>query len=76
MESIMELVLQLKQMSIEEKLRAMETIWDDLIKNADSIPSPSWHEQVLNERDQPLKMNDETFMDWQTAKKKIQDSVK
>ena len=72
----MELVLQLKQMSIEEKLRAMETIWDDLIKNADSIPSPSWHEQVLNERDQPLKMNDETFMDWQTAKKKIQDSVK
>ena len=33
-------------MSIEEKTRAMETIWDDLCKQADNITSPSWHKNV------------------------------
>ncbi len=37
----MEITLPLEKMSIEEKTRTMETIWDDLCRNADSIPSPS-----------------------------------
>ena len=71
----MEIVIPLEQMSVEEKLRAMETIWDDLIKKADSIPSPTWHENVLNEREQQLKISDEKFIDWNAAKKKIRDSI-
>lgn len=43
--------LPLKTMSVEEKLQAMESLWDDLCANAESMTSPAWHEDVLAERD-------------------------
>ncbi|MBI2471378.1 MAG: addiction module protein [Planctomycetes bacterium] len=43
-------------MSLEEKIRTMETIWDDLFRKADSISSPSWRENVLIEREERIKI--------------------
>jgi hypothetical protein len=71
----MEISLPLEQMSIEEKIRAMETIWDDLCKKADSISSPVWHKHVLDEREEQIKNGDTEFMDWDNAKKHIRDKV-
>ena len=56
-------------MSIEEKIRTMETIWDDLCRKADSILSPSWHEEVLTKREERIKKGGEEFIDWSSAKK-------
>jgi hypothetical protein len=39
----MEIMLPLDKMTIEDKIRTMEIIRDDLCKNADSIKSPEWH---------------------------------
>jgi len=36
----MTIFLPLKNMTIEEKIQAMESIWEDLCDQADSIPSP------------------------------------
>ncbi|MDB5580300.1 MAG: hypothetical protein JWR80_5476 [Bradyrhizobium sp.] len=33
--------LPLKTMSVEEKLQAMDSLWDDLCTNAETRPSPS-----------------------------------
>ena len=41
--------LPLDQMSFEEKLQAMEALWEDLSREPDRIESPSWHEDVLKE---------------------------
>jgi hypothetical protein len=71
----MEISLPLEQMSIEEKIRAMETIWDDLCKKADSISSPAWHKHVLDEREEQIKNGDAEFMDWDNVKKHIRDTV-
>jgi len=71
----MELTLPLEKMSIEEKIQTMETIWDDLCKKADSISSPTWHGKVLHDREERVKTGDEKFMDWEKAKKNIQDSI-
>ena len=62
-------ILQVEKMSVEEKIQIMESIWDDLSKNSENITSPSWHEKILKERE-----NDE-IIDWETAKKNIQNSV-
>jgi len=53
----------------------METIWDDLGKNADSISSPPWHEKVLNNRENGISNGEEVFIDWDTAKKNIEKSI-
>jgi len=65
----MEVTLPLEKMSTEEKIQAMETIWDDLCTKADSIPSPSWHKKVLQEREDRIKKEDDEFTDWSRAKK-------
>jgi hypothetical protein len=71
----MEITLALEHMSIEEKIRAMEIIWDDLCKKADSISAPAWHKDVLIEREDQIKNGNAEFMDWNEAKKHIRDKV-
>ena len=67
--------LPLNKMSIEEKIKAMDAIWDDLCKNEDAYVSPSWHENILHEREHNLKKGDDKFADWEQAKKDIRDTV-
>ena len=62
-------------MSTEEKIQTMETIWDDLCIKADSMPSPSWHKKILQEREDGIKKGDDEFVDWSNAKKNIRDEI-
>ncbi len=71
----MEITLPLEKMSIEDKIRTMETIWDDLCQTAESIPSPSWHKDILDEREKAIENGEEEFIDWSEAKKQIQDKI-
>lgn len=71
----MEATIPLDKMSVEEKIKAMETIWDDLRKNAESIPSPEWHKHVLDERENALKSGKDRFVEWDKARKKIINSI-
>jgi len=71
----MEVMLPLDKMTIEDKIRTMEIIWDDLCKNADNIKSPEWHKAVLDKREDALKVGEETVIDWHKAKKNILDSI-
>lgn len=63
--------LPLEKMSVEEKLQAMESLWDDLCSNAGTMSSPAWHEDVLAERDKMQVRGDDEFEDWEAAKRKI-----
>jgi len=49
----------------------MESIWEDLCKKADKVPSPARHENVLNEREESLKQGKDEFIDWERARKNI-----
>ena len=71
----MEVTLPLEKMSTEEKIQTMETIWEDLSKRADNISSPPWHEKVLNDREDGIKNGKDKFLDWNSVKKNIQDSI-
>ncbi len=65
----------LDQMTTTEKLLAMENIWDDLCRRADEIPSPPWHEKVLQQREKKVKKGVEKFTNWENAKGKIRESI-
>jgi len=67
--------LPLDQMTIEEKLRVMEAIWDDLSRHADQIQPPAWHGKVLAELAAAIERGEETFEDWETAKRRLRASV-
>ena len=67
--------LQLDQMTLEEKLRTMEALWDDLCRHEDQIQSPPWHEEILREREKRVQSGQETFIDWEAAKKELRDRL-
>lgn len=69
-------IIQLDKMTIEEKIRIMEAIWDDLSKRAENIHSPSWHEEILTERESRIEKENEKFIEWERAKKQIQNNIK
>ncbi len=61
-------------MSVEDKIQAMELIWDDLCHNADGIESPLWHGDVLSDREEAIQLGADEFIDWEVAKKNINSS--
>ncbi len=71
----MSITLPLKQMSAEEKIRIMESLWDDLCDTAGSTLSPDWHGQVLADREAAVSDGEHEVMDWEAAKRKIADEL-
>jgi hypothetical protein len=71
----MSITLPLKQMSAEEKIRIMESIWDDLCDTAGSTLSPDWHGSVLADRKAAVLAEEDEIIDWETAKRKISDEL-
>ena len=47
--------LPLHEMSFEEKLQAMEALWEDLSREPDRIESPSWHQDLLKETERRVE---------------------
>jgi hypothetical protein len=64
-------VLQIGRMTLAEKLGAMEALWDDLCRQEENIPVPQWHQDLLAERERLIQQGKATFVDWETAKKRI-----
>ena len=63
--------LPLEKMAVSEKLQIMEELWSDLCCNQDQIPIPDWHKDLLDKREKLVKQGKATFVDWESAKKRI-----
>ena len=67
--------LEIERMTLEEKLRAMEALWDDLCRREGTVPVPQWHKDVLDERQRAIAEGKGRFVDWETAKKRIAEKL-
>lgn len=65
----------IEKMSIEDKLKMMERLWNDLCQNANNISSPDWHRDVLMVREKSLSEGDEKIVTLKEAKKLIANST-
>jgi len=63
---------QIEQMTLPEKLRMMEALWDDLCRH-DAVPIPQWHKEILDERRRLIDEGKARFIDWETAKSQIRE---
>ena len=71
----MSITLPLKEMSAEEKIQVMESLWKDLCATAGSTLSPDWHQEVLFAREAAVQTGDMEIMDWETEKHKIYEDI-
>jgi len=58
-------------MTVAEKLRTMEELWDDLRTRAENVPVFQWQKDLLEERERLIGTGEAQFDDWDTAKKRI-----
>jgi hypothetical protein len=72
----MDITLPLDQMTVNEKLRAIEQIWEDLCRNEAAVPCPEWHRDVLEARQARLAGGTERLADWEDSKRRIRESVR
>ena len=68
--------LPLHEMTIQEKLAAMEALWEDLSRSPETIESPEWHREILDERRQRVAGGTAHFEEWETAKTKIREKLR
>lgn len=72
----MSIELPLDQMTLADKLEAMELLWADISKIPDKLPSPAWHAEVLAERRRLVQQGQLKFLDWDVAMAELRKEVR
>jgi len=67
----MQISLPLDEMTTQEKISTMETLWRDLSRDSEGYESPLWHREVLECRE----AEGGEFTDWDKAKQEIRDRI-
>jgi hypothetical protein len=71
----MELALNLDQMTVADKLTAIERLWEDLERTPGAVPSPSWHGEVLFARETRISEGKSVFFPLDEVKERIRKAV-
>ena len=61
---------EIKKMSIQERLKTMEHIWDSLCHEEIQPESPAWHETILTERKKMIDSPDAKFLTIEQLRKR------
>ncbi len=72
----MDIPLPLEKMTNSDKIAMMEKIWDDLCRDPESIPSPTWHKDILAAREKEIKDGTASFTSFDRVKKRIRNQIK
>jgi putative addiction module component (TIGR02574 family) len=63
--------LPLEAMSVAEKVRLLESVWDSLCEKSGDVRSPEWHREVLEERKRRLESGEAKVVSWSEAKVRL-----
>ncbi|MGA9178716.1 MAG: addiction module protein [Desulfobacterales bacterium] len=72
----MDISLPLDKMTSLDKIAVMEKLWDDLCRDPESIPSPTWHKDALEAREKEINEGKAKFTSFNQAKERIRDQIK
>ena len=67
----MSIEIQLETLSVPEKVRLLESVWDSLCNKSGDVKSPQWHREVLDARKRRLKNGQAIVSPWNEAKTRL-----
>ncbi len=71
----MSISLPLNEMTVAEKLQAIEVLWDDLSRNPKDVPSPPWHQEVLADRQREIDEGRAKFIPLDEFRRSIEKEI-
>lgn len=63
-------IADISKMSIIERLKTMEALWDSLTHESAEIKSPDWHAEILSSRKKQIKNDKANFITLEELKTK------
>lgn len=72
----MDVTLPLDQMTVQDKLRVIERIRENLTRDESAVPSPRWHRDILEKRENAISNGNDGFTGWEESKKRIRESTR
>jgi len=70
----MSVEIPLDNLSVSEKVRLLERVWDSLCSKSGDVRSPDWHREVLETRKRRLEEGRATVSPWSEAKARLLDA--
>jgi hypothetical protein len=67
----MSIELSLETLSVAEKVRLLESVWQSLCRHSGDVQSPEWHQEVLMERNRRLESDQASISSWSDAKARL-----
>jgi hypothetical protein len=67
---------EIRQMSFPEKVALLETVWAEIATDPGQVEVPQWHKDILDERDLALKEGRAVILDWDEAKRQIEQATR
>ena len=61
---------EIKKMSISDRIRTMEAIWESLLYDDAEMPSPEWHGSILAERTRKIDEGSARFLSIKEVKER------
>ena len=61
----------IEKMTIPQRMEAIDRLWTSIIDSGGDVPSPAWHEEVLNERMARFKSGKAKLYTLEEVRKKL-----
>jgi putative addiction module component (TIGR02574 family) len=62
-------------LSVDEKLDYLQSLWDRIAASPESIPVPDWHREILDERLKDLEANPDAGDTWEAVQERLRKKI-
>lgn len=67
---------EIRQLSLPEKFALLEKVWSEIAVTPEQVEVPQWHKDILDQRDLSLQEGGATVLEWEEAKKQIDQAIR
>ncbi|MCX7545223.1 addiction module protein [Marinicella gelatinilytica] len=65
------LLKQIDQLALSEKISMVEDLWDSIACDANKLPMPEWQKRELDRRQRDFQNGEVKLHDWKSAHQKL-----
>ena len=67
---------EIRQLSLKDKLALFESLWAEISADPNQVEVPEWHKALLDSREEALQRGDAKVLEWEEAKRQIDQKVR
>ena len=58
-------------LSVEDQIDYLQSLWDRVTSTADEVPVPGWHRKIIDQRLAEIRSDPDSAQDWETVRDEI-----